>query len=159
MNNCRRLVSSQLSCRRLNQTLCAHCRPSLRLHTKSASKRRASGGTADLVSIWIRSNVANFVFTQRARQIHAKLFSKISTYASMHCALSVQKPLLILSWKDAFVPNASMNIHSPSSITPEGDDFIWAEIVARKRQRHNKRLVIEGEEKLSTVRVIIHMPK
>jgi hypothetical protein len=77
----------------------------------------------------------------------------------VYLSLSIEKALLALHGKNTFVPDARVDIYSSSSIAPECDDILRFEVVTGKRSGDHEGLSVQGEEQLTAVRMIVHVPQ
>src|SRR5262245_5716966 len=77
----------------------------------------------------------------------------------MHPALLVEEASGRAHRKDAFVPDAGMDVDAEAAVGPQRDEVLGPKIVARPGDGHDERLAIERKEELAAVGMVVAMPQ
>ena len=77
----------------------------------------------------------------------------------MHRPLLVEKTLFALERKNSFMPDVGMDVEALTSVADESDEILGLDIVSRKGEWAEKGVFIQGEKKLTPVRMIIGVPE
>ena len=84
---------------------------------------------------------------------------KIDRDPRVHRPLFVKKTLLALKRENSFMPDVGMDVEALASVAEESDEILGLYIVSREGKGAEKRVFIQGEKKLTPVRMIIGVPE
>jgi len=84
---------------------------------------------------------------------------KIDRDPRVHGPLLVEKTLFSLERENSFMPDVGMDVEALTSVTEESDEILGMDIVSRKGEWAKKGVFIQGEKKLTSVRMIIGVPE
>ena len=88
-----------------------------------------------------------------------ELPGKIDRDPRVHRPLLVEKTLFALERENSFMPDVGMDVETLASVTEKSDEILGLDIVSRKGEGAEKGVFIQGEKKLTPVRMIIGVPE
>lgn len=89
----------------------------------------------------------------------AKLLSKIHRYTGVYRTLSVKETLLAAAGKDPLVPNIRVDVESAGAVEVKRLKVLGADIISWQCQRDDKGTAIQRKKKLTSIRMVIGVPK
>jgi hypothetical protein len=89
--------------------------------------------------------------TELAREVHG--------HARVYRALLVVEALGAAPREHAFVPYVRMDVEPASAVEAEAYEVLGLDVVAREREGHVERCLVEREEELAAVRVVVAVPQ
>ncbi|MGF6700061.1 hypothetical protein OKW38_004673 [Paraburkholderia sp. MM5496-R1] len=96
---------------------------------------------------------------KRCLEETTKLAGKVDRDARVDGALLVKEPLGSFESEHPFMPDVWMDVEALLSIKAKAHELLWRYVVPGQRQGNVERAMVERKEQLSTVWVVVRVPK